>query len=273
MTVTETEVPRTSMPVKRVRFRGVVGDWLPVAVTLILFFAIWEGGVRLFSVPQFVLPAPSVIVQRFLQDVASREIWGHVAMTLTEIVAGFILAAVLGLVLGSLVALNRSAERVAYPYLLAIQTVPKVAIAPLLIIWAGFGIQSKIITAALIAFFPILVNVITGLKSVEGNRLLLMRSLKASPWQTFRKVRLPGMLPYYFAGLEIGIVFATIGAVVGEFIGASKGLGMLIVMRQGAIDVAGVFSILIFLSLLGIALNLILKAVARHYISWSRELK
>lgn len=271
--MTAIEVSKPVAPARTVRLRSAAGEWLPVALTLVLFFVVWEGAVRLFSIPQFVLPAPSLIISRFLQDLASAEIWGHVAMTLTEILAGFAVAAILGLALGSVVALNRSAEKIAYPYLLAMQTVPKVAIAPLLIIWAGFGIQSKIITAALIAFFPILVNVITGLKSVEGNRLLLMRSLKASPWQTFKKVRLPGMLPYYFAGLEIGIVFATIGAVVGEFIGASKGLGMLIVMRQGAIDVAGVFSVLIFLSLLGITLNLILKAVARRYVSWSRELK
>ena len=253
--------------------RQMTARWGVVLLTFVVLMAVWEGGVRLFGVPSFVLPPPSAIAMRFADDVTSQSVWGNAVVTLIEVIAGFVIAAVAGLAVGSLVALSRLAEQIVYPYILAFQTVPKVALAPLLIIWAGFGIQSKIITAALIAFFPILVNVITGLKSVEANRILLMRALRASPWQTFCKVRLPGMLPFYCAGLEIGIVFSMIGAVVGEFIGASKGLGMLIVMRQGAIDVAGVFSILIFLSLLGIGLNLILKAATARSIAWSRELK
>lgn len=253
--------------------RRLACDWLPVIATMVAFFGAWEGGVRHFEIPQYILPAPSVIVLRFARDVVDKAMWESTAVTLVEVLAGFALAALSGLLIGSLVALNRVAEKIAYPYILAVQTIPKVAIAPLLVIWAGYGIQSKIITAALVGFFPILVNVISGLKSVESNRLLLMRSLKASAWQTFVKVRLPAMLPYYFAGLEIGIVFAMIGAIVGEFIGATTGLGTMIIIRQGAIDVAGVFSILIFLSALGIALNLILKGIAGRYIAWSRNLK
>jgi NitT/TauT family transport system permease protein len=263
----------TSRPHRLNAFRQATTRWGVVVLTFVILMIAWQGGVTIFNVPPFVLPAPSAIVVRFLQDVTSMSVWSDAAVTLVEVIAGFAVSAIFGLLVGSVVALNQLAEKIIYPYVLALQTIPKVALAPLLIIWAGFGIQSKIVMAALIAFFPIIVNVITGLKSAEGNRILLMRALKASPWQIFCKVRLPGMLPYYVAGLEIGIVFSMIGAIVGEFIGASKGLGMLIVMRQGSIDVTGVFSILIFLSLLGIALNLILKAVAAPYIAWSRELK
>jgi NitT/TauT family transport system permease protein len=151
---------------------------------------------------------------------------------------------------------------------LALQTVPKVAIAPLLIIWFGFGLQSKVLTAALIAFFPVLVNVIAGLRSVDPRRLMLMRALQASPWQTFRKVRLPSMLPYLFAGLEIAMVFSIIGVIVGEFIGSSVGLGVMIIQRQGTIDVAGVFSVLIYLSLLGLVLNAVIVGAKRRLVFW-----
>jgi NitT/TauT family transport system permease protein len=241
-----------------------------VVLTTIALFVLWELLVRLLGVASFVLPAPSTIIERFAGDVVDPGIWWNFAVTLVEVVAGFALAASLGLVIGTAVALVPVIEKVVYPYVLALQMVPKVAIAPLLIIWAGFGIQSKIVTAALVAFFPILVNVIAGLKTVDGKQILLMRSLKASWWRTFTAVRLPGMLPYFFAGLEIGVAFATIGAVVGEFIGASVGLGMLIVERQSAIDVAGVFSILIFLAFMGVVLNLILRFVAARFVFWAR---
>jgi NitT/TauT family transport system permease protein len=241
-----------------------------VAVTTIILLLAWEAAVRLFGIASFILPAPSAILERLGTDIVDPAIWGHFLVTLTEVVSGFALAASLGLVIGAAVALVPIVEKIVYPYVLALQMVPKVAIAPLLIIWAGFGIQSKIVTAALVAFFPILVNVIAGLKTGDGKQILLMRSLKAGWWQTFAMVRLPGMLPYFFAGLEIGVTFATIGAVVGEFIGASRGLGMLIVERQNAIDVAGVFSILIFLAFMGVALNLILRLVAARYVFWAR---
>jgi NitT/TauT family transport system permease protein len=162
-------------------------------------------------------------------------------------------------------------ERVVYPYILALQTIPKVALAPLMIIWVGYGIQSKALTAGLIAFFPILVNVVVGLKTVEPRMLLLMRALKAGHLQTFVKVRLPSMLPYLFAGLETAIIFAVIGAIVGEFIGASQGLGSLIIQRQAAIDVPGVFSVLFYLSALGIILDAVLRAIAHRYAFWSHR--
>lgn len=239
-------------------------------LSAVIFLLVWEGVVRYFAIPAYLLPAPSAVFLQVYTDVASGLIFPHFWTTFLEVVLGFLLATALGLSIGSAVALIPVVERVIYPYVLILQTVPKIAVAPLFLIWFGYGFQSKVITAALVAFFPILVNVIAGLKTVDPSRLQLMRALKASPMQTFMKVRLPSMLPYLFAGLEVAIIFSLIGAIVGEFIGASEGLGSLIIQRQGAVNVAGVFSILIFLSLMGLGLNAVLRLAARRFAFWSR---
>ena len=233
-------------------------------VGLIVILIAWQYA----GVPEFILPRPSSILVKFASDAASGVILPHLWATLLEVVLGFGFAALLGVALGSAIALIPMVDAVISPYVLALQTVPKVAVAPLFLIWFGFGLPSKVVTAGLIAFFPILVNVIAGLKTVEPRRLLLMRALKAGKWEIFLKVRFPGMLPYLFAGLEVGIIFAVIGAIVAEFVGASVGLGSLIVQRQSAVDVAGVFSVLIYLSLMGLGLNAVLKLVTRRFVFW-----
>jgi len=247
------------------------GDYFVIAAVTLVLLALWEAAVRFWEVPQFVLPPPTDVIRRLAADFTSGVLIGHFVTTLIEVVLGFAFAAIIGVGLGCAIGLVSMVERIVYPYVLALQTIPKVALAPLMIIWVGFGIQSKIVTAGLIAFFPILVNVVAGIKTVEPRRILLMRALKASPWQTFIKVRLPSMLPYLFAGFEVGIIFAVIGAIVGEFLGSSRGLGSLVIQRQAAIDVAGVFSVLFYLSVMGIALNLILRSIARRYAFWSHR--
>jgi NitT/TauT family transport system permease protein len=248
---------------------AMLRDRVGQLVGLVVLLAFWEASLRLFDVPQFILPAPSEIVERIVKDAVSGLIFVHVEVTVLETLFGFLLAAILGIGLGCAVGLVPRFERIVYPYILALQTIPKVAVAPLMIIWVGYGIQSKVLTAGLIAFFPILVNVVVGLKTVEPRMLLLMRALKAGHLQTFIKVRLPSMLPYLFAGLETAIIFAVIGAIVGEFIGSSQGLGSLIIQRQAAIDVPGVFSVLFYLSAIGIAFDAVLRGIARRYAFWS----
>jgi NitT/TauT family transport system permease protein len=260
--------PKAANAVKRLR---ALGDYAVIVAVSVILLIVWEGAVRYWDVPQFVLPPPTTVVARLAADFTSGVLIGHFVTTLIEVVLGFVLAAVLGVGLGCAIGLVPAVERIVYPYVLALQTIPKVALAPLMIIWVGFGIQSKIVTAGLIAFFPILVNVVAGIKTVDPRRILLMRALKASPWQTFLKVRLPSMLPYLFAGFEVGIIFAIIGAIVGEFLGSARGLGSLVIQRQAAIDVAGVFSVLFYLSVMGIALNLILRSIARRYAFWSQR--
>jgi NitT/TauT family transport system permease protein len=253
------------------RAAAMLRDRLGQLIGLVVFLAIWEGSLRLFEVPQFILPTPIEIIERIVIDAVTGLIFIHVGVTVIETLFGFLLAAILGIGLGCAVGLVPKFERVVYPYILALQTIPKVALAPLMIIWVGYGIQSKVLTAGLIAFFPILVNVVVGLKTVEPRMLLLMRALKAGHLQTFAKVRLPSMLPYLFAGLETAIIFAVIGAIVGEFIGASQGLGSLIIQRQASIDVPGVFSVLFYLSAIGIALDSVLRIIAHRYAFWSHR--
>jgi NitT/TauT family transport system permease protein len=160
-------------------------------------------------------------------------------------------------------------EQTIYPYVVALQTLPKIAIAPLIIVWFGFGISSKVVIAAMVGFFPVLVNVIVGLKTIDQSKLDLMRSLNATRWQTFRLVKFPNALPFVFAGLDIAIVFSVLGAIVGEFVGAQRGLGNLILQFNFSLDIAGVFAVLILLSVMGVALHLIMQAIQRRVIFWA----
>ena len=153
-----------------VRPLGFLRDRLGQLIGLIVFLAVWEGLLRLFEVPQFILPTPIEIIERIVKDAITGLIFVHVEVTVLETLLGFLLAAILGIGLGCAVGLVPGFERVVYPYILALQTIPKVAVAPLMIIWVGYGIQSKVLTAGLIAFFPILVNVVVGLKTVERRR-------------------------------------------------------------------------------------------------------
>jgi NitT/TauT family transport system permease protein len=150
-----------------------------------------------------------------------------------------------------------------------LQTIPKVAVAPILVIWFGFGIESKIVIVALIDFFPILVNAVSGFRSTDPRQILLMKSLEATDWQIFVKVRLPNATPFLMAGIYISMIFSVIGAVVGEFIGSARGLGSLIVQRQASMDVIGVFSILVILTLIGIVLNIAAKMIGSRLAFWS----
>ena len=244
---------------------------LPAIVASIIILLMWQYGVVLFDVPAYILPTPSAVAVRIYEDFSTGLVYSHFWMTLVEVILGFVLATVIGLSLGTAIALVPFLDRTFYPILLAFQAVPKVAVAPLLIIWFGYGVHSKVVMAALIAFFPILVNVITGLKTTDSRRVLLMKALRAGPIQIYTKVMMPGMLPYLFAGLEVGIVFSLIGAIVGEFVGSSVGLGSLIIQRQAVVDVAGVFSVLFYLSVMGLVMSLGVKLVADRLSFWSRS--
>jgi NitT/TauT family transport system permease protein len=241
---------------------------ISVTATIILL-AGWEAAVRVYDVPQVVLPAPSQVLMQLWLLFASGIIWRHLGITLLEIVAGFALGAAMALLLGSLIAMFRVIDRIVFPYIVALQAVPKVAIAPLLIIWFGFGLQSKVLMTAVIAFFPVLVNTVVGLKSVEQDRLDLMTALDARRWQTFRYVRLPTALPFIFAGLDVSAVLSVIGAIVGEFVGATGGLGYLLLVNNADLRIATVFAILVVLAAIGITLHLLVLAAQRRVMFWS----
>jgi NitT/TauT family transport system permease protein len=233
--------------------------------------AVWEGACRLFEISPLVLPTPSSILIRLYGLVSTGMIWPHLWATLFEILTGFVLGVLAGLVMGAMVSLIPVLERLIYPYLVALQTLPKVAIAPLFIIWFGYGLTSKVVITALVCFFPVLVSVIAGFHSTDKDQLDMMKAFGATKWQTLMRLRIPSALVLIFAGLEIAAVLAVIGAIVGEFVGAQVGLGYLVVTLNFSMDVPGVFAVLIVLSAIGLAMHGLMRYAARRYIFWIRR--
>ncbi|HEV8309684.1 MAG TPA: ABC transporter permease [Methylomirabilota bacterium] len=228
----------------------------------------WEATVRLLEIPPFVLPPPSKVVVALWRGISSGLYLRHLYYTLLETLLGFLLGSLLGFSLGTAVAMNRYVEYFLYPYIVMFQSLPKVALAPLIVIWFGLGLTSKVVNAALVAFFPLLVNTMVGLRSADEDRVSLMRSLAASERQIFWMLRLPNALPFVMAGLDVAMIFALIGAIVGEFVGATSGLGMLIQSMNFTMDVSGQFSVLLVLSLVGLALNRGILLIRRRVLFW-----
>jgi NitT/TauT family transport system permease protein len=249
--------------------RAMAGRIALSIMSLIVFLVAWEILIRAGEISSYLVPAPSDVLIAFGQDLASPSYWVAVYATLYEIVLGFLLGSVMGVGLGIALALSSLLDRIFYPYIVGLQTVPKVAIAPLMIVWFGFGIESKVLIVALTSMFPVLVNTIAGLRATEQDRLDLLRGLCASPIQTLIYVQMPNALPYIFAGLNTAIVLAVIGAIVGEFVGAREGLGVIILKANFGLDLASVFSSLIMLGIIGVALNAGMRAIERRVCFWS----
>jgi NitT/TauT family transport system permease protein len=235
--------------------------WLAPLVLTVGLLLLWEIGVALSGVSPLVLPRPSQILAVMVMK--APELLRHSAVTGSEVVIGFLLAIVLGSLFGVLIALSPLLGGALYPVLVSAQVMPKVAIAPLLVIWLGFGLGSKFAMTALIAFFPIVINTIIGLNMTRREGIYLFRSLGASPLQTFLKLRLPNALPVFFGGLKVASTLAVIGAVVGEFTGAKSGLGYLLVLMVGNLDTAGAFACVLYLTVLGLLVFLAVTLVER----------
>ncbi len=247
-------------------------DRLLKASFLVIVLILWEGSIAVFGVSNLIFPRPVDVFKSLYLGVVSGEYLLHFGVTLFEILAGFAIGSVLGFLLGALIGQVRVLETVLYPYVVAFQAIPKVAIAPLFVVWFGFGMSSKVVITATVVFFPLLANTILGLRSAAHEQIDLMTAFTASRWQVFTIVRLPHALPYVFGGLDIGIVLAVIGAIVGEFVGAQAGLGYLILQRNFSMDTAGVFAILIVLALIGICLHSVMKFIARKCIFWAESI-
>jgi NitT/TauT family transport system permease protein len=241
---------------------------LPVLSFVLLLLA-WELAVVVWRVPEFILPRPSQFLERV---VASRELlWTHALTTGYEVLLGFAWATVVSIPLALLITSVPLVERALYPLIVFFQLIPKIAIAPLFIVWFGFGPFPKILLTFLLCFFPTLVDSMTGFKAIDPRLFYLTRSMGATRWQTFRWVRLPAALPFIFSGLKVSIVFASTGAIVGEFVGASAGLGYLLLRGTSYLDTPLIFAVLVVLSILGLAFSYAVQASERLVMPWQRH--
>lgn len=245
-------------------------DLALIPLVLILSLVTWDTLVRWQNYASFILPSPGRVWARFLAMVGDGTLATHAWVTLTEIFAGLALGLIAATVIGYLLAKSPLLERILSPYIVASQAVPIVALAPLLVIWFGFGGLSKVLVCALTVFFPALVTTIVGIRSVEPDLRALMRSVQASRWQTFLKLEIPASLPVLFGGLKVAVTLAVIGAVVGEFVGADRGLGFLVNLARGILDTPMLFVALF--SLVIIALALYSSVVLLEYVvlRWQR---
>lgn len=237
-------------------------------MTLALGILAWEVVSRWSSLPAFILPSPGAVTNRFLRALEDGSLIRHTTATLAEVLGGLALGLSLATSLGYALAKSRTVERLLAPFIVASQSIPAVAIAPLLVIWFGSGRLSKVLISALIVFFPVLVNTVVGVRSVPEDLRDLMRSLRATRWQTFLKLEAPAAMPVLFGGLKVGATLSVIGAVVGEFLGSDEGLGFLINMGRGVFDTALVFVAVFVLIALALLLYGVVTAVERRVLVW-----
>lgn len=243
-------------------------DALLAPVVLGAALLLWALLVRWRDYPVFILPSPAVVAAEFGRALADGSLLRHAAATLAEVALGLLAGVSVALLLGYALGKSRTVERMVAPYIVASQSVPIVAVAPLLVIWLGSGLASKVLVVALIAFFPMLISTIVGLRTVDDDLRDLMRSLKATRAQTFRRLELPAALPVIFGGLKLSVILAVVGAVVGEFMGADVGLGFLINLARGVLDTPLMFVAVISLVLISQSLYWAVVALEHRLLRW-----
>jgi NitT/TauT family transport system permease protein len=228
------------------------GTALASIAVLVVFLLAWEWLPALAKIPAFILPPPSLVWSEFLRMSAHEQLWYHTGITSIEVVIGFLLGSLLGIVIGFVLGMAPRAEVVLSPYILALQIAPKVAFAPLFVMWLGYTVYPKILVAILIVFFPVMVNVLSAVRTVDPDMVNLARSFSATRWQIFRMIEYPASLAPLFSGLRIAATLAVIGVVVGELVGGNLGLGYLLTYGEGQGNTAMVFVTIILLTVIGI---------------------
>jgi NitT/TauT family transport system permease protein len=250
--------------------RGGAREIGPALATTIGVLLLWEAIIKFFQVPQILVPAPSAIFHTLVHS--APHLLRASGITLAIIVYGFALSALLGILLALLLIRFPAVSRATYPLIVLFQTVPKVALAPIFVIWFGYELTPKILLIVIISFFPISLNMIAGLRAVDPNLLLLMRSVGCSKTETLLRVMVPSALPHLFAGLKIAVTFSVIGAIVAEFSGANQGLGYLIQFASSQLDTPLVFASLLVISAMGVALYYLVAVIERLAIPWADSL-
>jgi len=256
--------PRVGIGTRLLKF--LAASWRP-AILLALLFAVWWFVAERELMANYLVPRPAQVWEKFTTDFGY--LAEHTGVTLYETIIGFILASLLGLGTAILIVYSPTAEKTLYPIVLFAQVIPKVAIAPLLIAWFGAGAQSpKIILAVLIAFFPVVISGVAGLRSIDPELLDLSSTMGANWWQTFRKIRFPNALPHIMAGEKVAVTLAVVGAVVGEFVGAGEGLGYVLLVANGNLDSPTLFAALILMSAIGIVLFVLIEVAEALLVPW-----
>jgi NitT/TauT family transport system permease protein len=247
--------------------RRVLWNLLP-PLTFVAIVGLWWAAIEVFDIPAYLLPGPRGVFARLVTDAGL--LWTHSKVTLTEILLGFGLTVVTAIPLGLVIALSPLAKQLVYPPLMLMQLVPKIAVAPLFLVWLGFGIESKVLLTVLMTFFPLLLASISGFQILDDRLLYLTRSMGATRWQTFRYLRFPAALPVIFSGIKTSATIAATAAIVAEFVGANKGLGYVLLRGTSTMDIELVFAVLVVLTIVGIAVNYVVEFCEWAMTPWQR---
>lgn len=244
-------------------------DWGPPVIAFAVLIAIWQAAISVFTVPRWLLPSPSDIATVLFEQRSS--LAGHARVTLSEASLGYVAAIFTGIPLAVAIVYSKLLERTVYPLLVAMQSVPKIAIAPLLVLWLGFGVFPKIAMVVLLCIFPVVISTATGLKNTPPEFLEMSRSLCASEFQIFRKIRFPAAMPHIFVALKLAVSLAVIGAVVGEFVAADRGLGFLVILAGAHSNTALAFAAILLLALMAIVFFYLVVGLERLTIGWADD--
>ena len=259
--------PARQAGTQREAMKRPLPDWVLALALAAAVTVLWELAIRLFGVPTFVLPAPSAVIRSLIEN------WAQLASatqsTALEILLGFVLAAVTGIAVALVIVRFDRFGRALYPLIVLFQNVPKVALAPIFILWFGFDLAPKVVLIVVIAFFPVAIDMLVGLQSVEPSFVALMQSVGASRSKILLDVRIPHSLPHLMAGLKVAITFSVIGAIVGEFAGASRGLGYMIQFASTQLDTPLIFAALLVVSVLGLAFYYVVELAERVLVPWA----
>lgn len=274
---TTTSMTNDSPPAKSRRGRGgrqklaSVGWAAAPPATFVVIILLWAAAVEIFTIPSYLLPSPMAVLSRMFDERSN--LLAQAVPTLEALGIGLLLCLVISIPVGLLIALSKVAKQTIYPIVMLMQLVPKIAIAPLLLVWLGFSIQTKVGLVVLIAFFPLLMSSIAGFVSLDDRLLYLTRSMGASKMQTFWRLRLPAALPIIFSGIKTCATIAITGALVAEFLASNEGLGYALLRAGSQLDTTYIFAILVVLTLIGIVINYLIEAVEWWLTPWQRHQK
>lgn len=262
---------KSPVPPRRLRRSWLLSRQIIPLLTVLVLLGLWQFVVMLDVYPAFIIPPPQAVLSKFSEVVANGSLWLHTSTTLYATLVGLVFGVSIGVALGYVIAKSQFLENLLSPLIVAFQSMPVVAYAPLLIIWFGSGPTSKIVTSALIIFFPMLMNTIVGIRNVPVPLRDLMRSMQATPWQTFTKLEIPAAMPVLVGGLKISATLAVIGAVVGEFVSANAGLGFLISLARSQYDTPLVIVAVLTLTLIARLLYSLVSLLERRVLSWQKH--